>query len=69
MSALPAPVPSDWTAPVPTLRPVPARNSRAGAHRERSPHSRMIQSVLALFPGAEVVEHFPAPRSTAPVED
>lgn len=69
MSALPVPVPSDWTAPVPALRPVPVRSSRTGAHRERSPHSRMIQSVLALFPGAEVVEHFPAPRAGAPTED
>lgn len=69
MSALPAPLPSDWAAPVVPLRPVAGRSTRPGVNRERSPHSRMIQSVLTLFPGAEVVEHFPAPRALAPAED
>lgn len=69
MSALPAPLPSDWAAPLPPLRPATGRSTRPGWNRERSPHSRMIQSVLTLFPGAEVVEHFPAPRPSAPAED
>lgn len=60
MSALPVPVPSDWAATFPSPRPA-ARLPRPSARKERSPHSRMIQSVLSLFPGAEVVEHHPAP--------
>jgi len=63
MSALPAPLATEGTIPV--HRPLPARPRRPRTCRTRgcSPHSRLIQTVMDLFPGSQVVTHHPAPRS------
>ncbi len=63
MSALPAPQDTDWTITERHPLPTSPRRPRASRNRGRSPHSRLIQAVLDLFPGSEVVAHHPAPRS------
>ncbi len=62
MSALPVPHPDGWTRPEPLTRPSTSRRTRPSSGRGRSPHTRLVQTALELFPGSKVLEHHPAPR-------